>query len=64
MIIEWYRSKKDIQELLWITKYMMAQKIENWEVLQIEVERQKRKKPNWEYKEHKPFYVYVFKKDL
>jgi len=38
--------------------------IKNWDILEIEIEKTKRLTPEWKYKEHKPFYVYIFKKDL
>ena len=60
-----YRTKKELQDLLWITKYTMAQKIASWEVIEIEVYKAKRISHKLKvYKDNPPFYVYILKKDL
>jgi hypothetical protein len=62
-MIKWYRSKLVIARENNLTRYITDSYIKNWDILEIEIEKTKRLY-KWKYKEHKPFYVYVFKKDL
>lgn len=63
-MIKWYRSKSILAREKKIARATVDSMIKRWEVIELVVDRTKRANAKWEYKELKPFNVYILTKDL
>ena len=63
-MIKGYRSKSIMAREKKIARATVDSMIARWEVIELLVDRTKRANSKWEYKELKPYNVYIFTTDL